>query len=397
MSAVYFCIMSRFHSYINTAINLVENYRGDVPFSNFIKQFFSTERKFGSSDRKQISSLCYCYFRAAFAFDNKLNQDNMVTALFLCQDKPSALIKALKPDWENLCELTLDEKLALVSPHFSTAKIFPFKANLNEDINHDTFGKSFLIQPHLFTRIRPKQKNAVLRKLRKSKLPYQLLNQDNCIAFPPATRIDHVLEADKEIVVQDLNSQLVLNYLTWLPVAPKPLAIWDCCAASGGKSILLTDILKQKFKLTVSDIRPSSILKLHQRFIRAGIKEYDYFITDIGSPDNIVPPTLYDVIICDAPCTGSGTWSRTPEQLYFFKQGSIARYVQMQQQITDTAVTRLKPGALLVYITCSVFREENEQMAAYISAKGLTLLTSQALYGYQQKADSMYVAVLQKN
>ena len=197
--------------------------------------------------------------------------------------------------------------------------------------------------------------------------------------------------------------QKVLNYLQEnlqaLCEKNKPaenLSIWDCCAASGGKSILLTDILQQKINLTVSDIRPGSISNLHQRFKKAGIKNYQHFITDISSPKNKLPSTSYDIIICDAPCTGSGTWSRTPEQLYFFNPSAIAGFAEKQKKIAANVLPYLKQDGLFFYITCSVFKKENDEVAGYIQQQNMQLLQMQYLYGDDKKADSMFVAVFKK-
>jgi 16S rRNA (cytosine967-C5)-methyltransferase len=88
--------MSRFHSYINNACKIIEQYKGDVPFSLFIKQFFSKEKKFGSSDRKQISALCYNYFRVGLAFGKKIGADQLLAATFLCSGEKSILLSNLK-------------------------------------------------------------------------------------------------------------------------------------------------------------------------------------------------------------------------------------------------------------------------------------------------------------
>jgi 16S rRNA (cytosine967-C5)-methyltransferase len=109
---------------------------------------------------------------------------------------------------------------------------------------------------------------------------------------------------------------------------------------------------------------PGIILNLHQRFKRAGIKEYNYFISDLSKPDFTPSSSNYDLVICDAPCTGSGTWSRTPEQLFFFNEASITHYSELQRKIVVQVVQHLKAGGIFVYITCSLFRAENEELTA---------------------------------
>jgi 16S rRNA (cytosine967-C5)-methyltransferase len=184
---------------------------------------------------------------------------------------------------------------------------------------------------------------------------------------------------------------------------------WDCCAASGGKSILLYDVLKRHVELTVSDIRLSILLNLHQRFFKAGIKSYDYFLGDLSVADykfpaltskgtqGVLPLYNYQLIVCDVPCTGSGTWSRTPENLAYFKIASIDEYAKRQKQIVTNVVPYLQQDGLLFYITCSVFKKENEEVVDFIKEKfQLQVLHMELLKGYDKKADSMFVAVLKK-
>ena len=147
----------------------------------------------------------------------------------------------------------------------------------------------------------------------------------------------------------------------------------------------------------MSDIRGNIILLLHRRFKKAGIKEYNYFIADITSEEFTPGEPSFDVIICDAPCSGSGTWSRTPEQLCFFKQASIKEYSNLQRKIVTSAMPRLRKGGLFIYITCSVFKLENEAIASFVAEKfNCELLSLQMLKGYDKKADSMFVAIFRK-
>jgi 16S rRNA (cytosine967-C5)-methyltransferase len=393
--------MSRYHSHINTAIRLIETYKGEIPFNSFMKQFFSKEKKFGSKDRKQIGALCYSYLRTALAFDKKLNEENMLSALFLCTNEESDIIKALKPEWADKMEEQLDKKFALLENNFNHANIFPFQNELNERIDFEAFTKSLLIQPDLFIRIRPAHKTSVIKKIKSSGIPHSFINDDACAELPAATKIDEMLDTDKEIVIQDRNSQMVLNFLKQQDPQDKKknrsqISVWDCCAASGGKSILAVDLLQQKIDLTVSDIRPATILNLHQRFKRAGINRYEYFITDISIPNNELLTHDYDIIICDAPCSGSGTWSRTPEQLYLFDPSIIGIFKEKQKKIVSNVLTCLKDNGLFFYITCSVFKKENEEIAAYIQEQNMQLLEMKYWFGYDQKADSMFVAVFKK-
>ena len=75
------------------------------------------------------------------------------------------------------------------------------------------------------------------------------------------------------------------------------------------------------------------------------------------------------MIIADVPCTGSGTWGRTPEQLYYFEDRKIEEYASLQKQIVTNVISHLAPGGYFLYITCSVFKKENEEAIDFIKDK----------------------------
>ena len=396
--------MSRYHSHLNTAKNLIESYKGKIPFASFQKQFFAANKKYGAKDRSQISSLCFNYFRMGFASTGVPINQKLLTATFLCEQDSSEFLKNMRPVWNEKISLPLEKKLQLTKEEFYLNDIFPFINELSDGIEPGEFCKSFLRQPDLYIRIRPKTSVSVVKKLVRSKIKYQLHGED-CVQMPTSENVEDFFIIDKEVVIQDYSSQRVLNFLkTHLLLVdslfPNPklnLSVWDCCAASGGKSILLHDILRRKIDLTVSDIRAGTIHLLHQRFKKAFIKEYKYYIADITAADFKPRDFCFDIILCDAPCTGSGTWSRIPEQLCYFKPAEIEKYTTLQKKIITGVVPHLKKGGLFFYITCSVFKNENERMAAFIIENfNCKLLHLQLLKGYDKKADTMFVAVLQK-
>lgn len=200
-----------------------------------------------------------------------------------------------------------------------------------------------------------------------------------------------------EVVIQDLNSQRV-GELLQIATLEKKATVWDCCAASGGKSIMSYDILPQ-INLTVSDVRQSIIQNLHKRFREAGIKKYTSFIADLTSHKNLQEMLQYkkfNLIICDAPCSGSGTWSRTPEQLLFFNENEITRYSNLQKSICTNTVPFLQKAGHFLYITCSVFEQENESIVEFLTHQfPLTLIKKELLKGYEIKADTMFAALFQ--
>ena len=389
-------------SHLNTAVQLLERYKGEMPFSIFLKSFFAQHAKYGSKDRKRIAHICYCYFRLGQALKNVSVEERALIGLFLCNQQPDELLQHAKPEWNIVG--SVDEKITLLNSagtSFQIQDIFPWKDELSDGIDQIAFCKSFLVQPDLFLRLRPGHEKAVQQKLTNAGIYFAEISP-SCISLPNTSKIDAVIELDKEAVVQDLNSQNTGRFIAPLAsTQSEASSIWDCCAASGGKSILAHDLLPS-IDLTVSDIRESIIQNLKKRFAKAGIKNYRALVVDLGSAGyswdvgKTLTPGSFDLIICDAPCSGSGTWSRTPEQLAFFNPDRIDHYAKLQRTISTNAIPYLKRGGRLVYITCSVFKKENEETIALIQDKfSMRAGPMEILKGYDKKADTLFAASLE--
>lgn len=382
----------KIYSHLNSAVAILKVYNGSEPFHLYIKKFFATNKKYGSKDRKQITALCYNYFRLGHAGNNISIEDKILIGTFLCENQPSALLQQAKPKWNELIEKTNEEKLSIVNSQFSIKNIFPFADELSESIDADKFSQSFLIQPELFLRIRPGNHKRVTGKLSGAGLSFKLISEE-CIALPNTSKISSVIYLDKEAVVQDYNSQKIAGLIQLKSKNNKQPTVWDCCAASGGKSILTYDIYPD-IELSVSDKRESILENLKKRFAVAGIKKYYSFNADLSTGNWQQVTKKFDLIICDSPCTGSGTWSRTPDQLFYFKKESIAKYAMLQKQILLTVVKSLKPGGKLLYITCSVFKKENEEVVLFVQKElKLKLEISEMFKGYEMKADTLFAAL----
>lgn len=384
-----------FKSYLSTAATIIQLYNGSAPFNDFLKKYFAVHKKYGSRDRKHISHLCYCYFRLGHAGKTLQTEERILVALFFCSQDQNDLLSNLKPGWNDKVHLPLSEKLSLLNKALHINEIFPWQNELSKSIDGTAFAVSHLTRPDLFLRIRPGQKEKVLSKLKARTILFEDYGND-CLALFNATKIDDILEVNKEVVVQDFSSQRIAEFLEIIKsqiANPKsPIKVWDCCAASGGKSLLAIDTLGN-IDLTVSDVRPSIIQNLDKRFAEAGIKKYHSFVADLTVQSQITNPKS-EIIICDVPCSGSGTWGRTPEQLYFFTADKIDYYANLQKQIAQNVIKQVRKGGYFLYITCSVFKKENEEAVAFVQANShLRLLKQELLIGYEKKADTMFAAL----
>lgn len=382
----------RIHTYLQSAALILQEYKGDIPLAAWLKGFFSTHKKYGSRDRKQVSHLCYSYYRLGHAFEDLPVEERILVALFLTSEASNPYLDELKPEWTQRVGDSLQEKLAYLGRKDEWQNIFPWQYELSEQIEAYPFSASFLQQPHLYLRLRPGKEKPVLQKIQAAGIN-PLYADSRSIALPNSTRIEEIIQLDNDAVVQDLNSQQVLDPLyAALDDKGKRLTLWDSCAASGGKSLLAHDLFED-LDLTASDVRPSILHNLQARFKRAGIINYKSFVADVSSPA-FSTRSRYDVVICDAPCSGAGTWSRTPEQLYSFQPDKINYYADLQKRIARNASRAVKKGGYFVYITCSVFRKENEEVAQYLKENaGIQLESLLYFKGYASKADTLFAAL----
>lgn len=383
---------------LRTFLKVVEQYPADRPLSKFLPDFFRKNKQMGSNDRRSASRLLYNYFRLGKALSDRMPKERLLIAEFLCTGVDNPFLQYFRPDLNAKIELPLSEKIRYAELHegFLLEEVFPFISHLSSDINVTEFLSSFFIQPDLFIRINPRALELVLDVFLNSAIEYRRMGE-YCIALPNGTNLNSLFtDIDypvKPFEVQDLSSQFTLNYFK-----PKQYEHWwDACAASGGKSLLLFSE-QPDIKLVVSDIRSSVLDNLDERFIAAGLRTYKKKVVDLAqNPDPELHHYQFDGIILDAPCSGSGTWGRTPEMISQFSEYKIQSFNKLQKTIAGNVIKYLKAGKPLIYITCSIFREENEQIVSHLQEEhGLKLEASELIRGWDQKADTMYVARLIK-
>jgi 16S rRNA (cytosine967-C5)-methyltransferase len=158
--------------------------------------------------------------------------------------------------------------------------------------------------------------------------------------------------------VQDLGSQTLLAV-----VAPEAGGSWlDACAGAGGKTLQLAALLGPRGRVTACDVREEALRELRRRARRARLEDR---ITTLpcdwaaGGADT----GLFDGVLVDAPCTGSGTWRRQPHLRWLLTPEAVDAAAQRQLNILHAAAKRVRPGGLLVYATCSLADAENGGVA----------------------------------
>ncbi len=416
--------MSRYHAYLKKAVAILEAYKGQEPFSLFVKQQFSLDRKMGSTDRRWVRHYCYCYFRLGKALPHLSISDKILIGLFLCSKKEDPLLALERPMWNDRISADLAEKAGLLYDEAATKlvpndtglpaplvtvltdevrlaaytrllqEVFPCQELFSESLKDSDWVLSLFEQPALFIRLRPQKELQVVEALQAQAITYEQITPQT-LSLPATTSLSSWPGLNRDFVIQDLSSQRIATLLSSLPgYAQKKM--WDCCAGSGGKSILANDMLSE-ISITVSDKRASILRQLKQRFSQAELSNYRSYEIDLA---RTLPSSFteeFPFIWADVPCTGSGTWSRTPEQLYFFDVAAVADFQSIQRTLLQNALTRLLPGGYLLYSTCSIFAQENESQVEWLEQKmGLRCVQQQLFNGAAQQADTLYAALLQR-
>ena len=157
------------------------------------------------------------------------------------------------------------------------------------------------------------------------------------------------------VEVQDEGSQLAALFSG---AKPGEQAL-DLCAGAGGKTLALAAMMENKGQLFATDDDKRRLAPIHDRLARSGARN-----VQVRTPKSIHTELddlkgRMDLVLIDAPCTGTGAWRRNPDAKWRMRPGALEQRTKEQADILDRAVEFLKPGGRIVYITCSLLDAEN--------------------------------------
>jgi 16S rRNA (cytosine967-C5)-methyltransferase len=171
----------------------------------------------------------------------------------------------------------------------------------------------------------------------------------------------HPLFMAGDIEVQDEGSQLV----GWLLAPRRQDMVVDFCAGSGGKTLLLGMLMRSQGRLYAFDVSEKRLANLKPRLARSGLSNvHPQLIANERDTHVKRLAGKIDRVLVDAPCTGFGTLRRNPDLKWRQTPEGLAELVTKQAAILRAAATLLKPGGRLVYATCSILPDENEQIVS---------------------------------
>lgn len=353
------------------------------PTSEALSDWGKAHRIAGSGDRSAIGSLVYDALRRRSSFAWAMNADTP-RALALAAAggafalSPEAVITLCDGSQHAPQPLTADEQQGLVRP------LDGAPAHIQADVPEwlwPSFEASFkeravregqALAARAPTDIRTNTLKTTREKLQKSlaafgvaPTPYTATGLR--IAAPAGTERIPNLQAEAAFQagwfeVQDEGSQIA----AMLAGAAPRLQVLDLCAGAGGKTLAMAAAMQNSGQIFAYDDDRMRLKPIFERMKRAGVRN----VQTLRARDTAALAALgprFDVVLVDAPCTGTGVWRRRPDAKWRLKPQSLVTRRREQQEVLTRAVSLVKPGGRLVYVTCSLLPEENTAQAAWLS------------------------------
>jgi 16S rRNA (cytosine967-C5)-methyltransferase len=196
------------------------------------------------------------------------------------------------------------------------------------------------------------------------------------------------------VEIQDEGSQLVAALVD----ARLGMRVADLCAGAGGKTLALAMTMQNRGQLVACDISGARLDGAVRRLRRAGVHNVERHLLEAGDKWIKRRAKSFDRVLVDAPCTGTGTWRRNPDARLRLAEADLAGLLPKQAALLDQAASLVRTSGCLVYATCSLLAEENEdQVTAFLSRRsdftqGDVLVLTPARNG----TDGFFAAVLKR-
>lgn len=188
---------------------------------------------------------------------------------------------------------------------------------------------------------------------------------------------------DGLVEMQDPASQAVVDLL---PLS-NGMRVLDYCAGGGGKTLAMAGRARAEFH--VHDALPGRMVDLAPRAERAGVPIAGQWT------GNAPPQGKFDLVLCDAPCSGSGAWRRSPEGKWALTPERLDALVSLQAEILSKAAELVRPGGTLAYATCSLLRAENEQaVSSFLDRDARFRLETSRRFSPLEGGDGFFAAIL---
>lgn len=343
--------------------DILSHYNYEQPFQYYFANLCKQNRSWGSKDRKIYKNICFATFRLAYALDAYPDWKSKITKAIETIDHPENLPNA--------------------------QEIFPHSKYISSEVGVERWVRGLQFQKPMYLVLRRGSESQVFNYLKQNQIDYLQISKFS-LKLAADSKCNPILEQGWAWTM-DFASQMVADAVQ---IEENDL-IWDACSGAGGKSIYISNKYILPFELTCSDKRFSILENLKTRFKTLGLKPAHVELSDLK--DGFQLKTKYDKVILDVPCSGSGTWGRSPENIKGFDVNKIEYFSNLQRQIASNVLKNLKQEGILYYMTCSVFELENELNVQYlVENHGLELLRSQYTEAENGESDILYFAELRK-
>ncbi len=381
--------------------------RRERNFPSYLQHRLSRDKRFGSRDRRLYRALAYAAIRHLPWIEVAPESLRPDLALWLGAEEPAlaSLRTAILADWPPLPAAPAEQATVLAARlgrPLTVEQLFPDWLTTEAPALTGPARDILLSRPPLWLRLQTADPVAVDTWLQLEGIPFRhhpLLPDARGLLIEADVARSALYEAGT-FEVQDLGSQLILAL-----AAPAPGTRWlDACAGAGGKTLQLARLLGPSGKIDATDIRTEALAELRTRATRAGLAN----IATLAAPP--AADRLYDGVLVDAPCSGSGTWRRAPHLRWQTTSADLQRHHERQLAILGDHAARVRPGGRLVYATCSLARTENEgTVAAFLAAHPNFLVIPPAdsfgcavgplgvsILPHQHDTDAFFVSVLER-
>jgi len=151
-----------------------------------------------------------------------------------------------------------------------------------------------------------------------------------------------------------------------LVLAPKPgETVVDLAAAPGGKTAHMAELMKNRGRIYAFDVDKARVRRMNEVLKRTGVKIAEIIRADGRKAPEMLGEGVADKVLLDAPCTSDGTIAKNPELRWRLREKNIPKVVSLQRELMESAWRLLKPGGRVLYSTCSMLPEENEEVVRW--------------------------------
>jgi 16S rRNA (cytosine967-C5)-methyltransferase len=371
---------------LSAAIELIDTIDTQrVPAAKALKEWGTAHRYAGSGDRAAISGLIWDVLRrrasSAWLMDEDTPRARLLGMLKLERGMDAEAIAALCDGSRFAPEpLTERERSALTSR--STADAPPHIAGdypeWLDGYLAQVFGEERVAEVTAMASRAPLDLRVNTLKAKREKMLQSLahLGVQPTPWSPMGLRIElgadarnPGIHAEEDFIKGAIELQDEGSQLAALLSGAKPgEQVIDLCAGAGGKTLALAAMMQGKGRLIATDHDKRQLAPIYERLSRAGVHNADVR-TPKGEADTLVDiRASADLVVIDAPCTGTGTWRRNPDAKWRMRPGALEVRLKDQVRVLDRAASLVKPGGRIAYITCSVLPPENTaQVAAFVA------------------------------